>query len=78
MCDMSSKPGLFSNPTAVLGVCCAYRLDVEGLVHRLHWVTVAELWGRRAGGAIIQHQGPEESVISHMCVTIQRNNMNND
>lgn len=86
MCHMSSKLDLFSNPrhfingikmnlksNAVIRVCYAYRLDVEGLMHRLHWVTVAELWGRRAGGAIIQHQGPEESAISHMSVTIQRN-----
>lgn len=81
MCHMSSKSGLFSNarhfingikinlkPDAVIGVCYAYRLDVEGLMHRLHRVTVAELWGRRAGGAIIQHQGPEESAISHMSI----------
>lgn len=91
MCRMSAKLGLCSNlrhfingikinlkSNADIGVCYTYRLDVEGLMHRLHWVTVAELWGRRAGGSIIQHQGPEESAISHMSVTIQRNKINNN
>lgn len=35
-----------------------HRLNVEGLVHGLHWVTMAELGGRRAGRTIVQHQGP--------------------
>lgn len=45
-----------------------HRLDVEGLVHGLHWVTMAELGGRRAGRAIVQHQGPGGN-ISFQSVT---------
>lgn len=39
----------------------AYRLDVEGLVHCVRWVTVAELGCGRTWGAIVQHQRPGES-----------------
>lgn len=36
----------------------SHRLDVEGLMHGFHWVTMAELGGRGAGRAIVQHQRP--------------------
>lgn len=52
-----------------------HRLDVEGLMHGLHWVTMAELGGRGGGRAIIQHQGPGESIsfklVTHLELVIQ-------
>lgn len=55
--------GTFNKLKTRLEVCRSHRLDVEGLVDGFHLVTMAELGGRRAGRAIVQHQRPGGSVI---------------